>query len=107
MSRPLVKLDDGTVLPLPFNATTGECYEGGNINRLLGALLDRGFNQEQGWAGYKQWLDAGRVVRKGEHGIHCQRVIAVETNEDGKATKTNVRGFVVFHWSQTEPLEAP
>lgn len=89
--------DDG----LPRNATTGEAYRGGNVARLLAAEIAAGYVGHE-WAGFKQWLKAGRVVRKGEHGTSCKTVIHV-TNKKGKAA-TTCRGFTVFHRDQTDEL---
>ena len=83
----------------PYNRVTGVEYRGGNIMRLMLAEAEHGWEASRGWAGFHQWISVGRVVRKGEHGTKAMTVVTVE---DGK---TKPRGFVVFHYDQTEPLE--
>lgn len=93
-------------LAMPYNATTGAEYRGGNIERLLMAEIGNGYGNG-GWAGFHQWIEAGRVVRKGEHGTHCLTVVTVdEKKTDGTAKTTRKpRGFVVFHYDQTDELQ--
>src|SRR5687767_807034 len=79
-----------SITTVPTNAVTGEAYQGNNVNRLLVAELERGYGPG-GWAGFKQWLTAGRVVRKGERGTRCQRVVTVTDEKTGRA-RTTVRG---------------
>lgn len=88
---------------LPRNAVTGAEYRGGNIMRLVSAEVEHGYGSG-GWAGFKQWLSVGRVVRKGEHGTACITVIAGKEGEEGKAKGRGVRGFRVFHYDQTTEL---
>lgn len=69
-------------------------------------------------AGFRQWIDAGRVVRKGEHSIGCIMVpINVKDKDASGAVRKNANGedktelhfrFVpVFDVSQTDELGAP
>lgn len=88
---------------MPYNATTGVQYKGNNIMRLLSAECEHGYG-DGGWAGYRQWLEAGRVVRKGERGTQCMTVVRV-TDDKGHET-TKPRGFRVFHFDQTVELDA-
>ena len=89
-----------------FNTTTGRSYQGGNVDRLAEAAVLGGYDLDKGWAGFHQWRDAGRIVRKGEHGTHCLTIVTVEADpETGNAGTRKPRGFVVFHYDQTEPLE--
>lgn len=83
------------------NETTGAAYQGRNVLRLVMVEIEREYDGRRGWAGFKQWLDAGRVVRKGEHGTPCMTVVTVT---DDKGTARKPRGFRVFHYDQTEPL---
>ena len=89
----------------PFNATTGTAYNGGTVARLLTAEVSRGFAHDAGWAGFGQWRENGRQVRKGEHGTHGLTVVSVGGDDTGKGAKTTCRGFVVFHYDQTEPID--
>lgn len=95
------------------NEVTGALYRGGNVGRLEGAEGDCGYDVTHGWAGYRQWLTVGRVVRKGEHGTACRTVIGdrkarEDVAQDGEQTLTKtgrgVRGFRVFHYDQTVEL---
>jgi hypothetical protein len=54
-------------LGLPKNATTGRRYSGVNILILWGAVIARGF-AHQHWLTFRQALDLGGNVRKGERG---------------------------------------
>lgn len=87
------------------NETTGQAYNGKNVDRLETAEILAGYDSRRGWAGYRQWLQAGRVVRKGEHGTPCMTVIRTEGTE-GKRSRTAPRGFRVFHYDQTTELGA-
>ena len=87
----------------PANAVTGKPYTGGNVVRLLSAELEHGFTSKgASWAGYGQWLEVGRQVRKGEHGTVGRRVVIVTDKRSGKERKV-VKGFRVFHLEQTDP----
>lgn len=106
---------------VPWNAVTGAQYGGKNVQRLLMAEAEQGWETAGGWAGFKQWLSVGRVVRKGEHGTACITVIgrngtesemarsvtdSRESGAGGKKKGGGVRGFRVFHFDQTCELEA-
>jgi antirestriction protein ArdC len=93
------------LLEVPFNATTGNAYAGKNIDRLLMAEFENGYDHAKGWAGYQQWSVNGRQVRKGEHGVSCLTVITVTGKKSGKPEQT-ARGFRVFHFDQTDELTA-
>ena len=86
----------------PYNAVTGQPYKGGNIVRLAMAAVEGNRDPEKGWAGFRQWQTAGRVVRKGERGTACMTVVKVK-DKNGR-TKTAPRGFRVFHFDQTDPI---
>jgi antirestriction protein ArdC len=97
----------GAGVELPRNAVTGAYYRGKNVDRLLSAAEEAGYVGAE-WAGFKQWLSVGRVVRKGEHGTGCITVVG-EMRDEGAATtrstgKRGVRGFRVFHRDQTDEL---
>ncbi|MEO7786261.1 MAG: zincin-like metallopeptidase domain-containing protein [Sphingomicrobium sp.] len=53
---------------LPCNAVTGRRYSGINILLLWGAVIERSY-ASQGWLTFRQALDAGGCVRKGERGV--------------------------------------
>lgn len=52
---------------LPRNALSGRPYSGINILLLWGATFQHGY-PGQGWLTFRQALEAGGAVRKGEHG---------------------------------------
>src|SRR5579864_1364443 len=54
-------------LGLPRNAATGRRYSGVNILILWGAVIEKGF-PSQHWLTFRQALDLGGNVRKGERG---------------------------------------
>jgi hypothetical protein len=69
-------------------------------------------------AGFRQWIDAGRCVRKGEHAVGCIMVpITLKRKDAAGAVQVDAEGnekadlrfrFVpVFDVSQTEELGAP
>lgn len=87
------------------NAVTGAQYQGKNIDRLLTATVQNGYNPDKGWAGFHQWRTVGRTVRKGEHGTPCMTVVTVgRDKETGAGGTTAPRGFRVFHFDQTDEL---
>ena len=90
-----------------FNETTRAEYQGRNIDRLVNAEILHGYDSRRGWAGYRQWLDAGRVVRKGEHGVSCLTVVTVDRDANGHGGTRKPRGFRVFHYDQTDAVEHP
>jgi antirestriction protein ArdC len=52
---------------LPRNAATGRCYSGVNVLILWAAVVRHGF-PSQAWLTFRQALDLGGAVRKGERG---------------------------------------
>jgi hypothetical protein len=53
---------------------------------------------------FNAWKAAGRVVRKGEHGVKV--LTFIETTDKATGEKTRKPwGTTVFHISQTEPLK--
>src|SRR3546814_12496447 len=83
----------GTGPGLPRNALTARRYSGVNVLILWGAVIDHGF-PSQGWLTFRQALDAGGSVRKGERGttvVYADRFVpeaekarAAETGGDAK-----------------------
>ena len=97
---------------LPRNALTARCYSGVNILILWGAAIDRGY-PSQSWLTFKQALDAGGNVRKGEQGttvVYADRFTpetekekARETGQDAKSIAF-LKRFTVFNIAQCEGL---
>ena len=100
------------VVGLPRNALTSRCYSGVNVLILWGAVIEHGW-PSQGWLTFRQALEAGGNVRKGEHGTtvvyadrftpEAEKVRAVETGGDAK-TIPFLKRFTVFNVAQCEGL---
>lgn len=97
---------------LPRNALIGRRYSGVNVLLLWGAAI-KGGHASQHWLTFKQALEAGGSVRKGEKGttvVYADRFIpetekarAVERGEDAKAVPF-LKRFTVFNVAQCEGL---
>lgn len=97
---------------LPMNALTGRRYSGVNVLLLWGEAISGGY-PSQCWLTFKQALEAGGNVRKGEKGttvVYADRFIpeaekarAVESGEDAK-TVPFLKRFTVFNVAQCEGL---
>ena len=67
----------GAAAALPHNAHSGRAYSGINILILWGAVIEAGW-PSQGWLTFRQALEAGGHVRKGERGttvVYADRFI--------------------------------
>jgi antirestriction protein ArdC len=58
-------------LGMPFNPTTENAYRGGNAIHLMATGLQRGFEDPR-WLTYKQAIENGWQVRKGEKGTQIE-----------------------------------
>lgn len=83
---------------IPHNPTTGNAYTGGNVNRLIGR------SESAQFAGFHQWLTAGRAVRKGEKAVAHIVMILTKKKPDGSTVKVP-RTAAVFSFEQTEALQ--
>ncbi|WP_066827733.1 ArdC family protein [Sphingomonas mali] len=102
----------GTGPALPRNALTARCYSGVNVLVLWGAGLEQGW-PSQSWLTYRQAIDAGGTVRKGERGttvVYADRFVpeaekarAAETGGDTKAIPF-LKRFTVFNVAQCDGL---
>jgi len=103
----------GGVSPcLPRNALTGRSYSGVNVLILWGEVIARSY-PSQSWLTFRQALDAGGNVRKGEKGTtvvyadrftpEAERTRAAETGDDAK-TIAFLKRFTVFNIAQCEGL---
>jgi len=111
---------------LPRNAHTGRHYSGINVLILWGAVIEHGF-PSQGWLTFRQALEAGGNVRKGERGtcvVYADRFTPEAEKEraresgEGDGGQTSFRGndvprakaipflkrFTVFNVAQCEGL---
>jgi antirestriction protein ArdC len=99
-------------LAMPKNAATGRFYSGINVLILWGSVTEHGF-PSQGWLTFRQALNLGGNVRKGEHGttaVFTDRFIpyeekkrALESGEEAKAIPF-LKRFTVFNLAQCEGL---
>jgi antirestriction protein ArdC len=97
---------------LPRNAATHRPYSGINVLLLWGAAQEMGF-ASQGWLTFRQALNAGGNVRKGETGTgvvyadrftpDAEKTRAAQTGEDPKSIAF-LKRFTVFNVAQCEGL---
>jgi antirestriction protein ArdC len=99
-------------LGLPKNATTGRRYSGVNILILWGAVIERGYACQH-WLTFRQALDLGGAVRKGERGItvcYADRFIPKGERERARQTGDEpeavpfLKRFTVFNVAQCDGL---
>lgn len=97
---------------LPRNAATGRPYSGINILILWGMVIERGW-PSQSWLTFRQALQAGGAVRKGERGttvVYADRFTperekerAREAGDEAKAIPF-LKRFTLFNIAQCEGL---
>lgn len=95
---------------IPHNAATGNAYSGCNV--LLLWMAQGGFTSPR-WLTFKQALDLGGNVRKGEKSpctivkvLRLEDKKATETDETGKRVFTTLKAYAVFNVDQCENLPA-
>ena len=97
---------------LPKNAATSRRYSGVNILILWGAVIEKGF-AHQHWLTFRQALDLGGNVRKGEHGTTvCYADRFIPKDELERAQKECcepeavpfLKRFTVFNVAQCDGL---
>ena len=110
--RPWNRIGTGG-LGLPYNALTGRSYSGINILMLWGALFEAGYSA-QGWLTFRQALQAGGHVRKGERGttvVFADRFIPEDEKTRSAAQGDEAKSiaflkrFTVFNVDQCEGLQ--
>lgn len=82
------------------NYFTGGEYQGQNQADLQMTARVKGYKSNQ-WATYRQWLNGGYQVQKGEKGT----AIMALGKKDDDDTKVSVRYYRVFNIAQTKPVE--
>ncbi len=97
---------------LPRNALSGRPYSGINILLLWGAVIDGGY-PSQGWLTFRQALEAGGAVRKGEKGVtvvyadrftpEAEAARAREAGQDARSVPF-LKRFTVFNVAQCDGL---
>jgi antirestriction protein ArdC len=97
---------------LPRNALTSRSYSGVNVLILWGAVIEAGY-PSQSWLTFRQALEAGGNVRKGEHGttvVYADRFTPENEKERARQTGEEARAvpflkrFTVFNVAQCEGL---
>ena len=94
--------------PLRHN---GIPYKGINVLMLWSASVTKGYACPI-WLTFKQALEVGGNVRKGEHGelvVFANRITRTETDDKGEETEREIpflRGYTVFNAEQCENLPA-
>jgi antirestriction protein ArdC len=89
--------------------SNGVPYRGINIVMLWMEALDKGFSAPV-WMTFKQALELGGHVRKGEKGslvVYADTITRTETGEDGKESEAVIpfmKGYTVFNVEQIENL---
>ena len=90
-----------------YNPTTGSTYSPKNCALVAASQLLTGDDCYE-VAGFKQWLDTGRCVSKGQHGTHiymfCDKKIKTPDGDEEKKKVCKQR--TVFFKSQTSELES-
>lgn len=95
-----------TSLSMPVNRLSGKAYRGSNVLSLWVTAQLRGYASNQ-WATFKQWLELGQCVKKGETGTPIV-FFGTHTKEqdNGETTSYRIaRGATVFNLAQVAPVE--
>jgi antirestriction protein ArdC len=110
--QPWGRVPGGAAPGLPRNALTGRSYSGINILMLWGAVIEHGW-PSQNWLTFRQALQAGGSVRKGERGNcvvyadrftpEAEKARAREAGEEARAIPF-LKRFTVFNVAQCEGL---
>lgn len=97
----------------PINVKTGNAYRGINTVVLWCTALDRGYETPV-WGTFKQWLDRGTPVRKGEKatpGVFYKDLDITERDDaTGETTEKTIgmaKAFWLFNAAQVEGYEPP
>ena len=95
---------------LPVNAKSGEQYRGINVLILWSEMAEKSYASSQ-WLTFKQAVDLGAKVRKGEKSVMCvyYKTVAkrLESNaDDEQETYFMARPFWLFNVSQIDGLPA-
>ncbi len=89
------------------NGTNQHVYSARNTQILAEALQRKGWTSTE-FADFYQWIQAGRVVKKGEKGTPIEMFVDKKIEQDGKDEKLKVRKVKsVFNIEQTEERAIP
>jgi antirestriction protein ArdC len=91
---------------MPRNAISGRAYSGANVILLWATAQERGYSSPR-WLTFKQALEAGGNVRKGEKGTTVIYVSHFEKDgDDGEARRIPfLKAFTVFNVAQCDGLD--
>jgi antirestriction protein ArdC len=87
-------------------------YSGINVLLLWSEAVTRGFTAPI-WMTFRQALELGGYIRKGEHGatvVYANRITRTETGDDGRDVEREIpflKAYTVFNVDQVEGLPAP
>lgn len=90
---------------------SGKPYRGINIVMLWASAMEKGFSCPI-WLTYKQAVELGGQVRKGEKGslvVYADTFTRIETGDKGENIETEVpfmKGYTVFNVQQVDDLPA-
>ena len=104
----------GKATGLPVNAKTGEPYHGINVLLLWSEMAEKTYSSNQ-WLTYKQAIDMGGQVRKGEKSVMCVYYQTVQKKDDQQDEESEsyfmAKPFWLFNIAQVDgrpaDLEAP
>ena len=107
---------DGAVPVLPVNAATGKSHRGVNTVVLWATAQAENYPSAV-WATYRQWVELGAQVRKGERASPVvfwkisdkeeQEDADGDAAEDGRRYRVFARGYSVFNVVQVDGYAAP
>lgn len=88
---------------MPANAATGRSYSGINVP-ILWASAGANFYPSHGWMTFKQALEKGAHVRKGERGTHVvfTKSLTFKGEDDEIETRSMLREYTVFNIAQID-----
>lgn len=89
-------------LAMPRNGATRRGYSGINVLILWGAVIDGGFSG-QSWLTFRQALELGGHVRKGEREQPSSMPIALRQTMNVGAPRKRARRQVLFRFSSASP----
>ena len=108
-TKPWRSSHSGSVMPQNF--VTGRPYSGINIPILWGAAIGAGYERHH-WLTFKQAIDLGGHVRKGENGelvVYADKITRTEADDKGEEQVRQIpflKGYTVFNAEQCDDLPA-
>lgn len=95
----------------PVNIASKKPYNGINVVMLWGAAYVREYETPV-WGTFKQWLEIGSPVRKGERAVPgvFYKELRIDEEQDGALTQKRIpmaRGFSLFNAAQVENYTPP